>query len=124
MNRRRGLVAGYISLALGFMPTLLVRAQAPDRKADELFAEGRRLMARGDYDQACPKFAEAERLRHGVGTLLNLADCYERLGKTASASRVFLEAAAAAHAASDARVEIARDRARALEGRLLRLTID
>lgn len=111
-------------LAFGLSPTKVVRAQAPEGEADALFAEGRRLMVRGDYQRACPKFAEAERLRHGVGTLLNLADCYERLGKTASASRVFLQAAAAAEAASDARGEIARDRARSLESRLLRLTID
>jgi tetratricopeptide (TPR) repeat protein len=104
----------------------LARAQSADEaaRADALFAEGRGLMVRGEYEKACPKFAEAERLRHGVGTLLNLADCYERLGKTASAARMFQEATRAAEAAHDARAEIARDRARALEVRLVRLTID
>ena len=92
-----------------FVPLLLVAlsaviftprvaaAQGDKATAEALFAEGRRLMSSGDYKTACPKFAASQKLDPGLGTSLNLADCYEKLGKTASAWAEFRDAAAAAH---------------------------
>jgi serine/threonine-protein kinase len=54
-------------------------------RAEALFAEGRKLMAAKDYEHACPRFAESQALDPAPGTMLNLASCYERAGKTASA---------------------------------------
>lgn len=104
---------------------LAVRAQARDKAAAEaLFDEGRKLMAAGDYAAACPKFAASQALDAGVGTQLNLADCYEKLGKTASAWALFRETSAAARSAgSPERERIARERAAALEPQLSYLTI-
>jgi hypothetical protein len=100
-------------------------AGAGDKAAAEaLFAEGRKLLAAGDYAAACGKFEASQRLDPGVGTMLNLADCYEKTGKTASAWAEFRHAAAMARAAgSRERVDTAGSRAAALEGRLSRLTI-
>ena len=50
-----------------------------------LFAEGGKLVADGDHTAACPKFEESFHLDPGIGTGFNLADCWEHIGRTASA---------------------------------------
>jgi hypothetical protein len=112
-------------LALSLAANHDARADGSDRVAAEsLFQDGKRLMAAGNYAEACPKFETSQRLDPGVGTQLNLADCYEKSGKTASAWAMFLEAASGARAAGNtARDQAARDRAAALAGRLARLTV-
>ncbi|MFI5308757.1 MAG: type IV pilus biogenesis/stability protein PilW [Polyangiales bacterium] len=93
--------------------------------AEALFDEGRKLMGEGKFDEACPKLEASQRLDPGVGTLLNLADCLEKRGKTASAWAQFREASSAAHkTGSLEREEIARTRANELEAKLAYLTIE
>jgi hypothetical protein len=101
-------------------------AQASDPAAAEtLFDEGRRLMLAGDYAQACPKFEASQRLDPGVGTLLNLGDCLERSGRTASAWTRFREAAAAAVEANQReRESVARHRVEVLDPRLCRVRVN
>jgi len=92
--------------------------------AEALFNEGRSLAASGKYAQACPKFEASEQLDPGLGTLLNLAECYEKLGKTASAWAEYKEAIPLARASgSKVRQDLATERAAALESRLSMLTI-
>ncbi len=70
------------------------RAQAEDRAAARaLFDEGRQLVAAERFDAACPKFEAARKLFLSTGVLLSLADCYEHLGRTASAWTTLGEAA-------------------------------
>lgn len=73
-------------------------AQAGSAKvtAEAMFEEGRRLMAAGNATDACPKFADSERLDPTAGTLLNLANCYEKAGRTATAWATYREAASLA----------------------------
>src|SRR5205085_209589 len=61
------------------------RAETPEQRpvATVLFDEGRKLLEEARYDEACPKFLASARLVRSSGTLLNLADCYEHLGRTA-----------------------------------------
>jgi hypothetical protein len=93
-------------------------------RAEALFAEGRRLLTASRFADACPKFAESQRLDPAIGTLLNLGDCYEKMGRTASAWAVFRDAATEAKRVSDARREaVATARATALALGLARLTI-
>jgi serine/threonine-protein kinase len=81
-------------------------------------------MDAGDFAAACPKLAESQRLDPAPGTLLNLAECYERQGRTATAWATWKQAAAASAAAGQQdREQLARDRAAALEPKLSRLRI-
>ncbi len=92
--------------------------------ATALFKEGRRLMEAGDVPAACRKLEESQRLDPGGGTLLNLAACHEKEGRTASAWTEF--SAALAQARTDGRADriaVAQERVVALEGHLRRLTL-
>jgi hypothetical protein len=90
-----------------------------------LFSEGRELVDSGHYAEGCAKFEESLKLDPGVGTSFNLADCQERLGRTASAWARFLDVAAATKLeGQQERERVARARASALEPRLSRLNIN
>ena len=91
--------------------------------AEWLFREGRTLMKQGDLDAACPKLAESLRFDPAVGTLMNLAECEERQGRTASAWQRW-GAAADQLPAGDRRRATALAKARALEAILPRLTVE
>jgi hypothetical protein len=94
-------------------------------KAGELFSEARKLVEAGDYKRACPKFEQSAALNLGIGVQFNLADCWEHIGRTASAQKLFQGAAASARAAGQAdRALVAQARADALEPRLMRMVID
>lgn len=116
---RRGLIAlGIVAGAAG------ARADTDPAGAQALFDEGQKLVAAGDYPQACPKFAASQRLEPAIGTLINLADCYEHVGKLASAWARYLDAATLAERAGQLpRAKKAREHAKALEPRLCRLAI-
>jgi hypothetical protein len=117
---------GFTLAAFALLSSLPAEAQDASAKvgAEALFNEGRKLMASGDYNTACAKFAASQKLEPGVGTSLNLADCYEKSGRLASAWAQFHDARTAARAAgSKDREQLARDRAQALESRLSYVTI-
>jgi hypothetical protein len=92
--------------------------------AEALFNQGRTLMTAGKFAEACPKFEASQQLDPGLGTMLNLAECYEKTGRTASAWAEYREAIPLARAAgSKARQDLANERAQALQERLSTLTI-
>ncbi|MBX3229846.1 MAG: tetratricopeptide repeat protein [Labilithrix sp.] len=101
-------------LALTIVPAL-ARADADEQRAVQLFEKGRKLARDGRCAEAIAPLQESLRYAEGVGTLLNLGNCYETLGKSASAHRAFLRAQEVAHRNDDKRREEARDRARAVE---------
>jgi hypothetical protein len=81
-------------------------------------------MASGNYSAACPKFADSQAIEPAPGTALNLAICYEKAGKLASAWAAFHTAQAAAQTAKQTdRAKAAEKRASALEPTLSHLTI-
>jgi hypothetical protein len=92
--------------------------------AEQLFREGRELVQSGRIDSALEKFETSQQLDPSLGTLLNLADCLERLGRTASAWARFSEAEQTARLEKDRiRERTASEHARALEPKLNRLRI-
>lgn len=102
------------------------RAQSAEDKAaaEASFEEGRKLVAAGNFQEACPKFEASQHLDPAPGTELNLADCYEKLGRFASAWGMFQQAGDDERRAGDGDAEkVARDRAKALVPKLSRLTI-
>lgn len=95
-------------------------ADASDKAAAEaLFQQGKTLMEQKEYGDACEKFRASQELDAGLGTLLHLADCYEKLGRTASAWATFEEAASVAASRGDTnRHDIARGRAMSIKPHL------
>lgn len=92
--------------------------------AQALFDEGLRLMSAGQPDAACPKFAASQKLDPGMGTKFRLAECYEKVGKTASAWALFIEISDEARSAKRLdREKIARKRADDLAPKLARMTV-
>lgn len=99
------------------------RAQSADAAAAEvLFREGRAAMEAGDAKTACPKFRESNRLDPAPGTVLNLADCEEKLGRFATAWSLFKEVTQRLPA-SDERHGLAAQRATALEPKVPKLSV-
>jgi tetratricopeptide (TPR) repeat protein len=92
--------------------------------AQALYDDAQAAVAAGKFDEACPKFKESYDLDPGGGTLLNLADCYEKQGKTALAWTTFKEALVVARRdGRNERVDFATKHIAQLDQRLSRLTI-
>lgn len=127
MISRRAARALSITTLLALLPGNAVAQSdtaATKAAAQALFDEARALSAAGDFAQACPKLLESARLDPAVGTTFYLADCYEHLGKLASAWTFYIEAAGAAQVAGQKdRADFAAKRAESLKPRLIRLTV-
>jgi hypothetical protein len=92
--------------------------------AEALFEQASALVDQGRFPEACEKFAASQELDPGLGTLLYLADCYDRAGRSASAWALFREVQARSKRASQPdREQIAAERANALDGKLSRLEL-
>jgi hypothetical protein len=106
----------------------LATARAQSAEAEMLFRDGRDLLKQGKIAAGCDKLVASERLESSIGTLLNVGDCRERLGKLASAWAAFRKAEAMAKRAGgpgdDKRQGEAGRRAAQLEPRLSNLVIE
>lgn len=105
------------SVALGQAPGAV-------EQADRLFQQALVSIDAGRCEEAVPKLEESHRLAPASGTLLNLADCYARLGRTAQAYRTFVQTAELARStAKPERERLARQGAEALLPKLAKLTV-
>ena len=126
----RKLALLFVMLSVVLLPAQGARAEddgpsdSERAAAQVLFDEARALMADESYEPACDKFAESYRLDSALGTQLNLANCYEKLGRTASAWINFVDAATRAQrAGQQSRVDVAKERAAKLEPLLSKMKI-
>jgi hypothetical protein len=122
------LIASALIVAALVSSSHAARAQAVSPEdaalAQSLFDEARLLMIADRFAEACPKLAESHRLDPALGTLLNLAVCNERLGKTASAWAEYRDAESVAKREGRLeRVTYAREHSAQLEPRLSHLLI-
>ena len=123
------------SLALGLLLLLSTPALAAEpgtasdatdkERAAQLFKEARALAELGNLEEACQKLEQSVELHEGVGNRFNLADCWEKTGRTASAYTLFIEVADATRELGQSdREKTARARAEALAPKLTRMRID
>ena len=129
MFRRMGqLACAYACLLSALFAASVARAQiSPEEKAtaEAVFEEGMRLIKQGNFADACPKFEISQRVEPAVGTMLYLAECYEKTNRTASSWAMFREAASLAENSNQIeRMKTAQARAARLEPRLAWLTIE
>jgi hypothetical protein len=127
------LAASAFSIASASVPS--ARAQTPpppppasatDARAlaETLFFTARGLMEAQRYAEACGKLSESYRLDPAPGTLLNLAVCNEKIGKTASAWGEFRDSLAEARRMNRPdREKLATDHIATLEPELSYLAI-
>jgi hypothetical protein len=120
MVGRRALVA---AIALGTLLGATSSAGADTATAEAAYKAAKELVAKGDYANACPLFEASYKADPALGAQLNMADCHEHVGKTATAWAEFDDAASKAQRANDARAGYARGRADALLPKLARLTV-
>ncbi|HEY1537386.1 MAG TPA: hypothetical protein VGF76_25370, partial [Polyangiaceae bacterium] len=110
-----------VSASLASTPARADDARDP-AAAEELFRQGRAASQKKDFTTACAKFRESNRLDPAVGTVFNIADCEEKLGRLATSWTLFQEVVQRLPS-DDERRTIASERARALEARVPTLTI-
>lgn len=119
------IILAYALMLLAVASPALGQSAANKAAAEALFDQGKMLMQSADYARACEKFEASRKLDEGIGTLLYLADCYEKSGRTASAWAMFKEAASMAGAqGQESRQKVATQRAKNLEPGLAKLTIE
>ena len=119
---------GSLTLATFFSLTLAGLAQAEPTAtqkatAETLFQRGVSLAESGRVADACTQFDASLQIDPTIGTLFRLADCYDRIGKTASAWALFAEAQARSRATEQAaRERMAAERVANLQLRLSRVS--
>ena len=129
MKGKKALLAVCLAAFSSSLGVRNVRAQEGSAEssvaAQALFDEAKRLVQHGDFVAACPKFEESERLEPGLGTKLNLANCYEHVGRTASAWILFLEVESDTKRNGQIeRQTMAHNRAAALQPKLSQLKVE
>jgi hypothetical protein len=116
----------WVVLPVVALASIAAPARAQDNAAtvEGLFDAGRKLLNEGKIAEACPKFLASYNLDHRLGTLLNLATCYEKNGQLATSWARFVEASTlAARSHETERATYAAAHAKALEPTLSFLKI-
>jgi len=90
------------------LTTALAHAQSGSPESTRLWEEGRALMDKRQYKEACDKFRASIAITPAFSTQLNLGVCLDKLGQHAEAWRIF-DAAAESEKSNPDRYKYARD---------------
>jgi hypothetical protein len=128
---RRSLLAttllGSAAMSTASTPAHAQTSAQDSAVAQSLYDQGRKVAAQNNYAEACPKLEESQRLDPTPVTQFWLADCYEHVGRTASAWSSFLDLAATARRnggpKAEEREKMARERANGISPKLTQLAI-
>lgn len=109
-----------------FFPTRALAADEFEQaRATGLFAEAQALAEAGKHEAACAKFEESVEIHANVDNQFHLAECWEQVGRTASAYAAFLEVVEKARELGQSeREKTASERAHALSMTLTRLRVE
>jgi hypothetical protein len=111
-------------LAVAAPATPCLAAAPSEKQAQEVFIAAMKLMGNKQYAEACSLLSRSLDLDPGMGTRFRLAECYEKLGRLASACDQYAAVAnAAALAGKPDREAYARKRSAALEPKVAKLTV-
>ncbi len=118
MMRKAPIVAALALLLAQAAPAHAQNAAA----AEALFEEGQAALEKGDWNVACSKLRESDRLDPANGTKLNLADCEEKRGHLATAWELYRKLSDTLPA-GDERIPYVQQRVQALGSRVPRLAL-
>jgi serine/threonine-protein kinase len=119
------LTAAWLVICAGATPSASAQSSSSDKAlAESLFDRGLELMKLGKDEEACQTLERSQAVEPGVGTMLYLAECYEKLGRTASAWAMYREAASLAQEQGQSeRAKKGATRAEHLQATLSKLTL-
>ena len=125
MRVSAGTILGGFAIVISSARGVSAEPSAADKSlATQLFKEGRNLVDQGRVPEGCRKLEESQRLDPGGGTLLNVALCHEKEGRTATAWAEFTEALGIAKKDDrPQRIELAQSHITAIEPTLSHLVI-
>src|SRR5215510_12112983 len=92
-------------------------------RADQLFKQGKKLLAQKKYAEACAAFEESDRIDPEIGAKLNVARCYQEWGKLGTAWRWYVDAENMANHVNDDRARKIHALVEELDPSVPRLTI-
>lgn len=114
-----------MKLAAVLLVAMTSHAFAEDKvAADAAFRAAKELEKAGKLAEACPLYETSYRNDPQLGALLNVANCHELTGRTATAWVEYRDALELAVRRGDHRVDYTRKRLDTLEPKLMRLRIE
>lgn len=109
------------ALLVVVVATGVAHAQGNASAADAAFKQGRELYKANKFAEACEQFEASQKLDPANGTLFNIGQCSERIGKLATAAAAYREVVA--QDTNDQRKASAADRLKAITPKIPKLVI-